>query len=249
MLPWCQSYLRFLQRITETHQSAMANAMALSDHPTPPRGRSRRQPISNTGHSSSSSSSPLCEQSPAATVDIIILILVLGSCGVLLTPYLKYICHEAAEILPATLVMIGEVVYEAPLAYGSGAALVIVTVIGAVEIYHYRSRKCENPRCKGLNKDMEFDIQLLTEDCLKSSTSSSVKNPSSVDDEDNGMEDEEVPWNGGIELRPEHKELQQELRRMAPPNGRAVLLFRAPCGCPIVKLEAWGPKRSRRSKR
>ncbi|KAK4771672.1 hypothetical protein SAY87_032204 [Trapa incisa] len=31
---------------------------------------------------------------------------------------------------------------------------------------------------------------------------------------------------------------------MAPPNGRAVLLFRAKCGCPIAKLEGWGPKKN-----
>eukprot|EP01018_Ginkgo_biloba_P026409 Gb_24596 [translate_table: standard] len=229
MLP-CHCSTALLWKFIES-QTTMANSLVLSDHPTPPRGRSRKQPASN---SAPSSSSPLCEQSPAATVDIIVLILVLGSCGFLFTPYFKYICFQAAEILPATFLMIGEVVYQAPVAYGAGAVLIFITVIGAVEIYHYRSRKCDNPRCKGLKKAMEFDIQLQTEECLKSSSKPNL---------------DELPWKGGIELRPEHKELQTELRRMAPPNGRAVLLFRAPCGCPIAKLEAWGPKRVRRSKR
>ncbi|KAK9139602.1 hypothetical protein Scep_009283 [Stephania cephalantha] len=33
---------------------------------------------------------------------------------------------------------------------------------------------------------------------------------------------------------------------MAPPCGRAVLLFRARCGCPVAKLEAWGNKRGKK---
>jgi len=37
---------------------------------------------------------------------------------------------------------------------------------------------------------------------------------------------------------------------MAPPNGRAVLLFRNRCGCPVAKLEGWGaPKSKRRNKK
>ncbi|KAE8673844.1 Detected protein of confused Function [Hibiscus syriacus] len=42
--------------------------------------------------------------------------------------------------------------------------------------------------------------------------------------------------------------LRAELRKMAPPNGRAVLLFLARCGCSMAKLEGWGAKRGRRIK-
>jgi len=48
---------------------------------------------------------------------------------------------------------------------------------------------------------------------------------------------------------PDYECLRAELRKMAPVNGRAVLIFRSKCGCPIAKLEGWGPKRSRRHKK
>ena len=52
------------------------------------------------------------------------------------------------------------------------------------------------------------------------------------------------------ENNPDYECLRAELRRMAPPNGRAVLLFRNRCGCPVAKLEGWGaPKSKRRNKK
>ncbi|RZC53252.1 hypothetical protein C5167_012109 [Papaver somniferum] len=86
---------------------------------------------------------------------------------------------------------------------------------------------------------MEFDIQLQTEDSLKKSLSTTGANC---------LEFDNLPWKGGNQVNPDYECLRSELRRMAPPNGRAVLLFRARCGCPIAKLEAWGPKRGRRHK-
>lgn len=101
-----------------------------------------------------------------------------------------------------------------------------------------RSRKCGKLGCKGLKKAMEFDLQLQGEDCLKlGKANKAVK------------EIDELPWKGGSEFNPDYECLRAELRKMAPPNGRAVLLFRAKCGCPIAKLEGWGPKRSRRHKK
>ncbi|ERN12374.1 hypothetical protein AMTR_s00025p00105600 [Amborella trichopoda] len=76
---------------------------------------------------------------------------------------------------------------------------------------------------------MGFDLLLQSEEKLKLS--------SRIDD---------LPLKGGVELRAEYEFLQFELKKMAPPNGKAVLLFRAPCGCPVSKLEALGPKGSRR---
>ncbi|KAF5934190.1 hypothetical protein HYC85_030361 [Camellia sinensis] len=38
-----------------------------------------------------------------------------------------------------------------------------------------RSRKCENPRCKALKKAMEFDLQLQTEECLRSAATGSER--------------------------------------------------------------------------
>lgn len=104
-------------------------------------------------------------------------------------------------------------------------------VIAGWEILQYKARKCDNPQCRGLRKAMEFDIQLESEQCVKS--------PSS----------QEVPWKGSVELGEDHKELEAELRRMAPPNGRAVLIFRAPCGCPAARMEVWGSKKARKLKK
>ncbi|CAL5337748.1 unnamed protein product [Camellia sinensis] len=83
---------------------------------------------------------------------------------------------------------------------------------------------------------MEFDLQLQTEECLRSAAMAV-------------REIDELPWKGGSEGNPDYECLRAELRKMAPPNGRAVLLFRAPCGCPIAKLEGWGAKRGRRHKK
>lgn len=58
-----------------------------------------------------------------------------------------------------------------------------------------------------------------------------------------------LPWKGGTETNPDYECLRSEMRKMAPVNGRAILLFRAKCGCPIAKLEAWGAKRGRRHKK
>ncbi|KAF2287848.1 hypothetical protein GH714_002948 [Hevea brasiliensis] len=96
------------------------------------------------------------------------------------------------------------------------------------------SRKCEKSGCKGLKKAMEFDLQLQTEDCVKSSGAKEI---------------DKLPWKGGSEGNPDYECLRAELRKMAPPNGRAVLLFRARCGCPIAKLEGWGLKKGRRHKK
>jgi len=60
---------------------------------------------------------------------------------------------------------------------------------------------------------------------------------------------EKLPWKGGSEGNPDYECLRSELRKMAPVNGKALLLFRAPCGCPVAKLEASGPKKGKRQKR
>ncbi|CAK7332993.1 unnamed protein product [Dovyalis caffra] len=82
--------------------------------------------------------------------------------------------------------------------------------------------------------DLESVINLATEDCVKSSAGNDV---------------DKLPWKGGTESNPDYECLRAELRKMGPPNGRAILLFRAKCGCPVAKLEGWGPKRGRRHKK
>ncbi|KAL2652268.1 hypothetical protein R1flu_020396 [Riccia fluitans] len=141
-------------------------------------------------HSLSYSVSPLlCDQSSAAALDIIILLLVLGACGFLFTPYFKYVAHEAAEVLPVTFLIIGEVIYQAPVAYAAGAIIMFLSLIGAWEIYQYKSRRCDNPYCRGLRKAVELDIQLQTEQCVKSGP----------------LVAEELPWNEGLEIGQDQK--------------------------------------------
>eukprot|EP00250_Pteridium_aquilinum_P008927 c18312_g1_i1 orf=760-1509(-) len=245
----CRSLIEFCKAF-EQYRS-MTNSLALTDgakHPNNsslhPRSSHKRQHNSTLMHplASSSSSPPSCDKSSAAAVDIIILILVLGACGFLFTPYFKYLCTEAAEILPLTLIFIGEVVYQAPIAYIVAAVAMFLLVLVAWELIQYKARKCDNPKCRGLRKAVEFDIQLESEKCVKSMSSSS-SSPSS------SSFSHEVPWKGSVELGHDHKELEAELKRMAPPNGRAVLVFRSPCGCPTARMEVWGAKKPRKSKK
>ncbi|KAI3977407.1 hypothetical protein MKX01_000320 [Papaver californicum] len=71
------------------------------------------------------------------------------------------------------------------------------------------------PNCLGLRKAAEFHIQIETEDCVKKSSSSS----SSVVKEGSGGK-------GLLQLSIDrHRELEAELRKITPPNGRAVLVF------------------------
>ncbi|MCO5558945.1 hypothetical protein L7F22_012536 [Adiantum nelumboides] len=209
-------------------QSIQSSSLSRSSH--------RRQSSSVAIHPSSSSSQPLCEKSSAAAVDIIILVLVLLACGFLFTPYFKYLCTEAAEVLPLTLMFIGEVAYQVPLAYISGAVITFIGFIVGWELLQCKARKCDNPKCQGLKKAVEFDIQLESEKCAKLAPSSTSFTQA-------------VPWKASIELGQDHKELEAELKRMAPPNGRAVLVFRSPCGCPTARLEVWGNKKPRKTRK
>jgi len=85
---------------------------------------------------------------------------------------------------------------------------------------------------------VEYDIQLETEECVR------------------GLLPLAHGVGGGAAamwpvagLGDEHRELEAVLRKMAPPNGRTVLIFRAPCGCPKERVEVWGVKKVRRMKK
>lgn len=84
-----------------------------------------------------------CDQitSSGAVIDIIILISVLGSCGFLFTPYFTFIIGQMGEVLPGLFILIGEVIYQAPVAYALGVFLFFIAVVGAYGIYEYRSRR------------------------------------------------------------------------------------------------------------
>lgn len=178
-------------------------------------------------------SHPFCKHSTFAAIDIVLLLLVLGALAVLMVPYFKFIFNEAAELLPGAMEVMTKVVYHAPVAYFVGLILTLVTALAMWEVINYQFRKCGNPYCKGLRKAVEFDIQLESEECVK------YLPPMPKD----------AFGTRPLELGKDHKELEAELKKMAPLNGRTVLIFRATCGCPAGRMEVWGAKKVRRIKK
>nr|XP_008340908.2 uncharacterized protein At5g19025-like [Malus domestica] len=197
-----------------------------SSYPTPKPKSSNPNPNSNPN------CTLLCKHSPSATLDLLILILVLFSGTFLITSYFSYIFNSLSLLLSHSTLPIH--LHHIPVPYVVGFVAFFAATLFVVEFCcGIRSRKCDRPGCKGLKKAMEFDLQLQSEECVKS-----------------GSKDiDRLPWKGGSEGNPDYECLRTELRRMAPTNGRAVLLFRAPCGCPVAKLKGWGPKRGRRHKK
>ncbi|XP_057968976.1 uncharacterized protein At5g19025-like [Malania oleifera] len=177
---------------------------------------------------------PACHRSRSAAVDVLILIAVIGACGFLLFPYVKLLCLKFVEFVAAALYVVKEEVSSAPMIYASLGISVSCAAVAAWGIMICTSSKCGNPNCQGLRKAAEFDIQLETEECVKNSTSlgrDGVKK-------------------GLFELpRDHHRELEAELKKMAPPNGRAVLVFRSRCGCSVGRLEVPGPRKHRKIKK
>lgn len=169
-------------------------------------------------------------------VDVVILIAVIVAISFLILPSVKILFLLAVEVFGAVMEVMREEVSQAPLIYGSVGLSICSAALAAWGVLSCTTRKCGNPNCKGLRKAAEFDIQLETEECVKSSASS-VKDGGGVK-------------KGLFELpRDHHRELEAELKKMAPPNGRAVLVFRARCGCSVGRLEVPGPKKHRKIKK
>ncbi|XWS44314.1 hypothetical protein CRYUN_Cryun15aG0034500 [Craigia yunnanensis] len=177
---------------------------------------------------------PSCERSRSAAIDLVILIAVIAACGFLLFPTIKCISLILIEFFGAAFYLVEEEVMTAPMIYGSIGLGFSCAAIGAWVLLLFTAGKCGNPNCKRLRKAAEFDIQLETEECVKNS-STLVKD---------GVK------KGLFELpRDRLKELEAELKKMAPVNGRAVLVFRARCGCSVGRLEVPGPKKQRKIKK
>ncbi|KAJ8767528.1 hypothetical protein K2173_017597 [Erythroxylum novogranatense] len=197
----------------------IVSSKPLKSPPQPPPSNPSSTPVSGV----------LCKHSPSATLDLLILVLVLFSGAFLLISYFSYIFNTLSLLLSPLPLNLPPASYIIGFFAFFAAAVVVVEVCCG-----WRSRRCDKPGCKGLKKAMEFDLQLQSEECVRSSGSKEI---------------DKLPWKGGTEGNPDYECLKAELRKMAPPNGRAVLLFRARCGCPVAKLEGWGPKRGRRYKR
>ncbi|KAK9933495.1 hypothetical protein M0R45_020692 [Rubus argutus] len=216
---------------TTTSTSTIMRSSSFSTTATSSSSTSSKPKSSNPNHSNGNPNCTLlCKHSPSATLDLLILILVLFSGTFLITSYFSYIFNSLSLLLSHSAPHLQFV----PVPYVIGFFIFFVAALVFVEFCcGARSRKCERPGCKGLKKAMEFDLQLQTEECVKTAS----------------KEIDKLPWKGGSETNPDYECLRSELRKMAPPNGRAVLLFRSRCGCPVAKLEGWGPKRGRRHKK
>ncbi|XP_028759943.1 uncharacterized protein At5g19025-like isoform X2 [Neltuma alba] len=185
---------------------------------------------SNHAHISNCNSHSLsCKHSSSATLDLLILILVLFSGAFLLSSYFSYIFNSLSLLSHFTPQL-----YQLPTPQILGFIIFfVISILLVLFCCGARSRKCGKPGCKGLKKAMEFDLQLQTEESLKTGSD----------------EIDKLPWKGGSENNPDYECLSSELRNMAPPGGRAVLLFRTKCGCPVAKLEGWGPRKGKRHKK
>ncbi|NP_001354284.1 uncharacterized protein LOC100278297 [Zea mays] len=187
-----------------------------------------------------------CRHAPSsATLDLLILLLVLFSLAFLLASSLSHVARSLSPLLATPPAVAALAHATAALPYLAAAAVLAATAF--LSCSRLPRRRCRNPRCRGLRKALEFDVQLQTEDAVRACAGSTVGGA----DASMWREIEALPWKGGQGgNNPDYECLRAELRRMAPPNGRAVLLFRSRCGCPVAKLEGWGaPKTKRRNKK
>ncbi|XP_066315270.1 uncharacterized protein At5g19025-like [Miscanthus floridulus] len=215
----CRSLIEFLRAFEHHRRAADSSASACS--------RSRRAASSAAGASGS-----FCDSTPMAVVDAVMLLAVVTALGFLLIPYLKLLFLEMGALLhhPAASCL--------PVAAFFGAAVAVAAAVVAWELLGYHARKCGKPRCRGLKKAVEFDIQLETEECVRGRPGPAARSALLA-----------AAGARPVELGDEQRELEAELRKMAPPNGRTVLIFRAPCGCPKGRMEVWGAKKVRRIKK
>ncbi|PKA50532.1 Uncharacterized protein AXF42_Ash013747 [Apostasia shenzhenica] len=218
----CRSLIEFCRAFDQQRQTANLQA-SLENRSSQVCGRSKRKSLNPLSH-------PFCEHSPFAAMDVVMLLLVLGSIGVLMVPCFKLIYHEASELFPVAFDLINEVGGPAFVAYATGFVLMSVTAVILWEVINHRLRKCGNPRCRGLRKAVEFDIQLESEECVR-------------------FMPKDAFGARPLDLGQDRKELEAELKKMAPLNGRTVLIFRLPCGCPAGRMEVWGQKKVRRIKK
>ncbi|TVU19268.1 hypothetical protein EJB05_35407, partial [Eragrostis curvula] len=194
---------------------------------------------------SAAAASPPCRHTPSsATLDVLILLLVLCPLAFLVASWLAHVSRALAPLLYSPPVEAALAAAAAALPYLGATAVLAAT--GLLSCLRLPRRRCRNPRCRGMRKALEFDVQLQTEEAVRNGTGSTIGGA----DATMWREIEALPWKGGQGgNNPDYECLRAELRRMAPPNGRAVLLFRNRCGCPVAKLEGWGaPKSKRRNK-
>ncbi|XBI19882.1 uncharacterized protein [Aegilops tauschii subsp. strangulata] len=218
----CRSLIEFLRAFEHHRRAADSSSSSAA-------ARSKRAP---SPPSSRRHLTALCDHSPMAVVDALVLLAVLAALGFLVAPHARLLLLEARALLlrPAASCLSA-----APLA--GAAAAVAGAALGWALLGHH-ARKCGKPRCRGLKKAVEFDIQLETEECVRGRPTPAARSALLA-----------AAGARPVDLGDAHRELEAELRKMAPPNGRTVLIFRAPCGCPKGRMEVWGAKKVRRIKK
>ncbi|KAI4364401.1 hypothetical protein MLD38_020497 [Melastoma candidum] len=191
-------------------------------------------PSNPTCATACSSSAGTCKHS---MVDLLFLLLLLLSSSFLITSVLSYISRSLSLLFPSFLPSFSSLplflsLPLSPFFFFSFLAFFPLIAAASSRLLSFpRSRRrCHRPSCKALKRALEFDLQLQSEDQLRTG-----KGPVEAV--------ERLPWKGGSENNPDYECLRAELRRMAPVNGRAVLLFREKCGCPVAKLVGWGPRK------
>ncbi|KAK6128364.1 hypothetical protein DH2020_012643 [Rehmannia glutinosa] len=209
--------------------------MAKSVNSTDPCSKPKQINHFHKNRKTSNSPNHLCEQSRSAIIDVIILIAVICACGFLLYPYAKILAHKSLELTEEVADVVIEEICRAPLVFICLGLSIMFALMALVAITVFTDRRCGKTGCRGLKKAAEFDIQLETEDSVKKSSNLQAKS---------------ALKKGLFELpRDHHRELEAELKKMAPPNGRAVLVFRARCGCSVGRMEVPGPRKSRKVKK
>ncbi|XP_062231696.1 uncharacterized protein At5g19025-like [Phragmites australis] len=228
----CRSLIEFLR--ASEHRRRRTSSLS-SDPASPSSPRPRRASLSSS-RSRGGLFTSLCDHSPLAAVDALVLLASLAALAFLAAPYARLLAVEAREAMAALHPAASCV----PLAAGMAAGAAVLAWDAAA----HRARRCGRPRCRGLRKAVEFDIQLETEGCvhrlLPPGGAGAAARPVELGDAHRELE---------AELGDGHRELEAVLRKMAPPNGRTVLIFRAPCGCPKGRMEVRGAKKVRRIKK
>uniref|UniRef100_A0A7N0VL22 Ribosomal protein L34e superfamily protein n=1 Tax=Kalanchoe fedtschenkoi TaxID=63787 RepID=A0A7N0VL22_KALFE len=173
-----------------------------------------------------------CGECQFAIVDFVMLVAALGALACLLFPYAKIAALSCVGMVGVGVSLVKEEVANAPALYFSLALGAFCASLCAVVILACVGAKCGRPGCKGMRKRAAFGVQVQTEEMLKSSSHS------------DGLENGVGSFKEGMgRLGREHVRLMEaRLRKMAPVNGKAVLVYRARCGCSIGRLEVAGPR-------
>ncbi|KAK1423333.1 hypothetical protein QVD17_18631 [Tagetes erecta] len=177
-----------------------------------------------------------CEKyTPSALTDAFFLMTVFGACGFLIHPFVSLLLSQVLMVFQHDMYTLKRKVKVGQVVYGVlGLVVIIMCMVMLIFMLCKSRKKCGQPGCRGLKQAVEFDIQLETEDDIKNN----AKNSSSV----------KYGVKKGLFGLPKdyHKELEAELKKLAPVNGRVLFLFRGRCGCPVVQVEVPGPKKNNR---